>query len=180
VGPTKIPEDRLEFARTAAGFWHVHMSALHGAFLAQSIAQEGAMLHPLLVSRVRGADGTVEWSAQPRWLRRTASRETARAVTSMMVNTTTKGTARKYFKDPKGIPYLPGIVVAGKTGTLTRHKPYRGYTWFVGFAPADDPRVAVAALAVNPPKWKVKATAMARDILRSYFKRHPVEEPDAS
>lgn len=171
--PMEIPEDRLEFARTAAGFWHVHMSALHGAFIAQSIAQQGAMLHPILVDEVRDADGQKWWTGKPRWLRRTVQKETARKVTSMMVNTTTKGTARKYFKDPKGNPYLPGITVAGKTGTLTRQKPFRAYTWFVGFAPADDPEVAVATLAVNKPKWKVKAAAMARDILRAYFKKHP-------
>jgi cell division protein FtsI/penicillin-binding protein 2 len=166
-----IPTDRLEFARTAAGFWHVHLSPLHGAFIAQSVAQAGAMLRPLLVDEIRGADGEVLWKAEPRWYRRTVAKETAGKLTTMMAMTTTKGTARKYFKDPQGNPYLPGITVAGKTGTLTRSTPYRGYTWFVGFAPADEPEVAVAALAVNAPQWKVKAATMARDILRAYFKK---------
>jgi len=165
-----IPGERLEFARTAAGFWHVHMSPLHGAFLAQSVAQDGAMLHPLLVEEVRDGDGEVVWKAEPRWLRRTVSKDTAEVLTSLMVNTTTRGTARKYFKDKKGNAYLPGMKVAGKTGTLTRSKPYRAYTWFVGFAPADDPEIAVAALAVNEPTWTVKGASLARDILRKWFK----------
>jgi cell division protein FtsI/penicillin-binding protein 2 len=181
VSPEKsrmdIPEDRLEFARTAAGFWHVHLTPLHGAFLAQSIAQDGAMLRPLIVDEIRSVEGDVEWISEPRWLRRVVSKDAASVLTAMMINTTTKGTARKYFKDKSGIPYLPDIKVAGKTGTLTRAKPYRAYTWFVGFAPADDPEVAVAALAVNTPKWKVKATAMARDILRKYFKSKKKAQP---
>jgi len=168
VSSLEIPEDRLEFARTAAGFWHVHLTPLLAAFLAQSIAQGGAMLHPILVDEVRAGDQVV-WAGQPRWLRRTVSAETASNLAAMMMNTTTTGTAHKYFIDPKGNPYLPGIQVAGKTGTLTRTTPFRAYTWFVGFAPADDPEVAVAALAVNAPGWKVKGTALARDILRKYF-----------
>ena len=165
-----IPEDRLEFARTAAGFWHVHLTPVHGAFIAQSIAQDGAMLRPLIVEEVRSVEGEVEWQSEPRWLRRVVSKDAAAVLTTMMINTTTKGTARKYFKDNKGIPYLPDIDIAGKTGTLTRAKPFRAYTWFVGFGPADDPEVAVAALAVNTPQWKVKATVLARDMLRKYFK----------
>ncbi len=175
-----IPEDRLEFARTAAGFWHVHLSPIHGAFIAQSIAQDGAMLRPMIIDEIRSSDGAVEWKAESRWLRRTVSKDGASALTSMMINTTTKGTARKYFKDSSGIPYLPDVEVAGKTGTLTRAKPFRAYTWFVGFGPADDPEVAVAALAVNTPQWKVKATAMARDILRKYFKSKKKQQSKAA
>jgi cell division protein FtsI/penicillin-binding protein 2 len=170
VSTMDIPDERLEFARTAAGFWHVHLTPLHAAFVAQSIAQDGAMLHPLIVDSVTEGEGEVLWRAEPRWYRRTVSKDTADTLADMMVNTTTKGTARKYFKDNKGKPYLPSIKVAGKTGTLTRAKPFRAYTWFVGFAPADDPEVAVAALAVNAPQWKVKGTTLARDILRRYFK----------
>ncbi len=181
ISTMDIPVDRLEFARTAAGFWHVHMTPLHAAFIAQSIAQDGAMLRPILVSRVQDAAGQTVWESSPHWLRKTVSKQTASVVAKMMINTTTKGTARKYFKDGKGKAYLPGIKVAGKTGTLTRQEPYRAYTWFVGFAPADDPVVAVAALAVNTPKWKVKATAMARDLLVHYFKKlEQLEEKSTS
>ncbi len=127
------------------------------------------MLHPLIVEAMAGPDGGREWEAQPRWLRRTMSKATASTIGAMMVTTTTKGTARKYFKDKQGKPFLPGIAVAGKTGTLTRTKPYRAYTWFVGFAPADDPVVAIAVLAVNSPEWKVKAASLASEMLRTYF-----------
>jgi cell division protein FtsI/penicillin-binding protein 2 len=46
------------------------------------------------------------------------------------------------------------------------------YTWFVGFAPADKPEVAIAALVVNTPLWRIKGPQLARDVLRAYFSQH--------
>ncbi|HMI94567.1 MAG TPA: penicillin-binding transpeptidase domain-containing protein, partial [Polyangiales bacterium] len=73
------------------------------------------------------------------------------------------------FHDPRGRPFLPGISVAGKTGSLSSDQPYRAYSWWIGFAPEDAPRVAVAALVVNTPKWRIKASYVAREALRYYL-----------
>jgi hypothetical protein len=57
----------------------------------------------------------------------------------MMVGTTEFGTARLGFHDKRtGGRSLPGVAVAGKTGSLDRKTPYALYSWFVGFAPADE------------------------------------------
>jgi cell division protein FtsI/penicillin-binding protein 2 len=87
----------------------------------------------------------------------------------MMLQTVASGSAFKTFRDAAGNPYLPHIRVASKTGTLTRHEENRHYTWFVGFAPADKPEIAVSALVVNTPVWRIKAPHLARDVLRAYF-----------
>jgi cell division protein FtsI/penicillin-binding protein 2 len=64
--------------------------------------------------------------------------------------------------------------VAGKTGTLNAYEPtFRAYTWFVGFAPVEAPRVAVATLVVNNPTWRIKASEVARSLLQAYFREHP-------
>jgi cell division protein FtsI/penicillin-binding protein 2 len=89
----------------------------------------------------------------------------------MMTKTVTKGTAKKAFYDPKGRSFLPGISVAGKTGTLSRHNPHRTYNWWVGYAPVDDPKIAVAALVVNEPQGRIKASYVAREALRNYLVR---------
>ncbi len=93
----------------------------------------------------------------------------AGGVGEMMTRTVTKGTAKKAFWDQKGRPFLPGISVAGKTGTLSRYNPHRTYNWWVGYAPVDDPKIAVAALVVNEPKWRIKASYVAREALRKYL-----------
>ena len=76
---------------------------------------------------------------------------------------------RKSFRDKRGRAYIPGVKIAGKTGTLTRHDEKRLYTWFVGFAPAADPQVAIAALVVNKPLWHIKAPYLARKVLQAHF-----------
>ena len=91
-----------------------------------------------------------------------------------MERTVSRGTARSAFFDDKGQPFLPGIIVAGKTGTLTRERPsYRGYTWWVGFAPLERPTIAVAALVVNTPEWRIKASYLAREALRYHLVVRP-------
>jgi cell division protein FtsI/penicillin-binding protein 2 len=164
-----IPEDRLERARTAAGFWHTHLSPVHAAMIAQSIAQGGAMLRPYVVDRVEDSRGRTIYKARTKYLNHTVTKETAAQLIEALSYTTEFGTARNSFRDRRGRPYIPGVRVAGKTGTLTGEKPYRAYTWFTGLAPTDRPEVAIAVLVINEPKWRIKAAQMAALILKKYF-----------
>lgn len=171
ASPMDVPDDALERARTAAGFWHMHMSPLHGALIAATIANDGQMPRAAIVERVEDAHGEVLLSHEPSVFRSVVPRHTAREVGMMMRETVAHGTARRSFRDPEGRPFLPGVVVAGKTGTLSAERPYRGYTWFIGFAPADAPTIAVAALVVNTPRWRIKAAYAGRETLRHYLMR---------
>lgn len=168
-----LPADRLEFARTAAGFWHTHLSPLHGALIAATIANDGRMPRPSLVDAVLDRDGRVMHEHRPRIYREVVGRLTARALNRMMRRTVRDGTARRAFRDERGVPFLPGIEIAGKTGTLSRERPYRGYTWWIGFAPADRPTIALAALVVNRPNWRIKASFVAREALRHWLVVRP-------
>jgi penicillin-binding protein A len=167
-----LPEEPLEFARSAAGFWHTSLSPLAAVSIAQAIANQGVALTPRIVKQVlRGEETLYEASPRSAMLRRAVQPETAIELTRMMVQTTMNGSARKAFFDKRGRPFIPGVTVAGKTGTLSRHKQNRHYTWFVGFAPADEPEVAVSALVVNTPEWRIKGPDLAREVLSSYFKK---------
>ncbi len=179
ASPIEVPTERLEFARTAAGFWHSHMSPLHAALIAATIANDGEMPRATLVDRVLDAQGAVLARATPEAFRRVISAATAQQVNSMMQNTVARGTARRTFHDPAGVPFVPGITIAGKTGTLSGENPYRGYTWWVGFAPAEHPTIAVASLVVNTPTWRIKASFVARETLRYHFVQGPHERAEA-
>ncbi len=168
----EIPEERLEFARTAAGFWHSHMSPLHGALIAATVANGGQMPRAGIVDRVLDRAGHVTWEQHPETFRSVIGRRTARALGEMMQRTVSEGTARRAFHDDHGRPFLPEVEVAGKTGTLASERPYRGYTWWVGFAPADEPRIALAALVINTPEWRIKASHVAVEALRQYIIVH--------
>ena len=166
----KVPENTLDFARTAAGFWNTTLSPLAAVSLGQTIAARGVALEPVIVERVLEKGRTVwQFDDKPSVLRRAVKPETASELTRMMTETVENGSARAAFRDGKGDSYLPGIAIAGKTGTLSDNDANRHYTWFVGFAPAEQPEVAVAALVVNNPTWQIKAPMMARNLLRSYF-----------
>jgi Cell division protein FtsI/penicillin-binding protein 2 len=179
----EIPRDPLEFARAAAGFWHSSLSPLHGALLAATIANHGEMPAARLIERAVDAQGAPVALAKTA-SRRVLDRAVAEQVGKMMQLTTTMGTARRSFRDRKGHPYLP-IEVAGKTGTLFyRGRPHDptlpstaalpdggqlGYSWFVGFAPADRPKIAFAVLLGNSITWQVKAHSVARHLVADYL-----------
>lgn len=165
-----VPDDPLEFARTSAGFWNTSLSPLAAVLMAQTVANDGVTLRPRIVRKItRNNESLWESSDTPVVLRRSMKPETAEEVTQMMLNTVRGGSAYKTFHDKKGTSFLPGIDVAGKTGTLTRDKENRHYTWLVAFAPAEDPEIAVAALVVNTPLWQIKGPDLAREVLRAYF-----------
>lgn len=166
----EIPNDPLEFARSAAGFWHTSLSPLAAVLLAQAVANGGVVLEPRIV-RFTERDNKKIWEdgGEPRVLRRAVRPRTADELRAMMDQTVSNGSAYKIFHDRQGRSFLPDIEVAGKTGTLTRHEANRHYTWFIGFAPANKPEVAVAALVVNTPLWHIKGPHLARDVLRAYF-----------
>jgi cell division protein FtsI/penicillin-binding protein 2 len=170
--PTQIsvPQEPLEFARTSAGFWNTTLSPLAAASLAQTFANGGVTLEPRIVRNVsKGKDVLWTDDGPPRVVRRAIKPETAAEVSRMMLQTVPNGSAYKSFHDEQGRAYLPGVNVAGKTGTLTDHKNNRHYTWFVGFAPAEAPEVAFSTLVVNTPTWQIKAPQLAREVLRAYF-----------
>jgi cell division protein FtsI/penicillin-binding protein 2 len=175
----EIPSKDLELARVASGFWHTEVSALHGAVIGGVAGNHGMLRWPHLVANVRDRNGGEEIPERPR-LERVMRRRHADALARAMVNTTVIGTARKGFFSRRGRPFLGDIEVAGKTGSLSRKKPFLHYNWFVGYAPAGKPKVAVAALLGNPARWRIKAHTAARMLLDRYFRSLKKPEPVAA
>jgi len=169
----KVPEDRLGFARTAAGFWNTTLSPLHALWLSATVARGGETVRPVIVRAVRSKDGHEVPREPVKSSRRAVAHETAEALTTMLEHTVSEGTSFHAFHDAKGTPFLPNIPVAGKTGTLTDDRTHRFYTWFTGFAPSRPvpgaKQIAVAVLVVNGPSWRVKANVVARELLQAHF-----------
>jgi cell division protein FtsI/penicillin-binding protein 2 len=164
----ELPDDPFELARTAAGFWHTTMSPFQAANLATTIANRGEMIQLRVVDRVRDTEGDLYvGSAERHVLGRVIEERTADAVTAMMEATVDNGTSFQTFHDRAGRSYFPDVRIAGKTGTL-EGKGYL-FTWWVGFAPADKPEVALSVLVANRGDWRVKATQVASDLLRVHF-----------
>jgi penicillin-binding protein A len=175
-----LPEDSLGYARTAAGFWNTTLSPLHAAWLSATFARGGEPVRPVIVSEIVRADQKKIYAVgEPVALPRIMSEKTADAVTTMMEYTVSDGTSFRAFHDRDKTPFLPGITVAGKTGTLTDAQNKRFYTWFTGFAPSKPApgahAVAISVLVANGPIWKVKANVIAREMLRAFFAQEGVK-----
>jgi peptidoglycan glycosyltransferase len=165
----EIPEDRFGLANAAAGFGDVRLSALHAAMLGAVVANRGVLVPPWVVELVRGGEPA------PPLLEpvRIVDEQVAAALGAMMRATVTSGTAQRAFARPPR--ELRGVSVAGKTGSLNEQRPFRDHTWFVGYAPAEDPQVVVATVVVNGPLWRVRAPWVAREALSAYFADRVVE-----
>jgi len=103
-----------------------------------AVANRGVLMRPYLVEEILGPDLAVIDQTQPSELSQAMSAETARDLTAMMVDVVENGTG--------GNAAIPGVPVAGKTGTAQSASDRPPYAWFTSFAPADDPRVAVAVV----------------------------------
>jgi penicillin-binding protein A len=169
LGKVTLPYNDLEFARAAAGFQGSSLSPIGAAYLMTLIARGGTPVHLRLHERVADPSGSiVNPQSSPLFSSRTAQR-----LTRMLEVTVETGTSRVAFTGPDGKRYLPGIRVAGKTGTL---RPGQGQdsmaSWFVGFAPSRSPEVVVAVMLENGHTYRRKANELARDLLRTYFRAH--------
>ncbi len=168
VSEAEFVDDDIERARTAAGFWHVNLSPMHGALIAAAIANDGIMMRPTLVDQIILADGAVAYQASPEPWMVSMSAERARQLSEMSESTTTTGTARRTFAERKDWP--KELRVGGKTGTLSNKRPYLLFTWFVGWAPLDNPNIAVGALVANTEKWWIKGTHAAANAILTYHR----------
>lgn len=163
-----IPDDRLEFARAAAGFRHTRMTPLHGALVQAAIANGGLMMVPTVVDRIETADGVTRYQHAPYEWRRVVSAETANALRTTQEETCTTGTARRDFGNRDGWPR--SVQVWGKTGTLSNRDvpgvepdPLYVYRWFTGIAEYEGREVSVAGLTVTTALWWIKGTYLASE-----------------
>lgn len=161
-------DDALDLGELGSGLAGSFITPLAAARLAALLAR-GELVHPYWVARVRDADGRVLAVPGGRAPRRVWPPERAAALRELMVGVTARGTARSAFRNERGEPLLGAVRVAGKTGSLSGSEPPGRYQWFIGVAPAETPRIAIAALVVNGPLWWSTASDVAARTLRELF-----------
>ncbi len=172
VSRIKTKKSSTGLANLAAGFGDVGLSPIHAALIGSAIANDGTMLAPCLVDRVVAPSGKILFECKPKVFATAVSPQTAASLRKMMGLTISSGTGRHAFQSTRWDPDMMGISIGGKTGSLTGKNPPGKVSWFIGLAPLDNPEIAISALVINSPKkkWKVKASQVAREGFRAYFK----------
>lgn len=141
---SEFPEglDEAQLGQTGFGQYDVSATPLQMAMVAAGLANDGSVMKPYLVDEEQSADLNVLDKTEPEEFSQAVSAETADEVTKLMVSTVDNGTAFSAA--------IPGVSVAGKTGTAQAGQDDRSpYAWFISFAPAENPQVAVAVMIQN-------------------------------
>jgi cell division protein FtsI/penicillin-binding protein 2 len=164
-----IPEGSYDLARCGAGFGEVTLNPLHAAMIAATIANQGLMMKPYLVERAQGPGEERMYAAKQEMLAQPITVKTSQDLTRMMLRTVEDGTASKIFHR-FGKNLLKKMAISGKTGSLSGDNPPGQYDWFVGFAPADQPQIAFAAMIINHDRWRIKGAFIAQEALKTFFR----------
>ncbi|MGW8530381.1 MULTISPECIES: peptidoglycan D,D-transpeptidase FtsI family protein [Nocardiopsidaceae] len=140
VTPSFAPpeEDRNILGRAGIGQSNVEATPLQMAMVAAGVANGGEVMRPYVVDAVRDSDLSVITQTSPESYSQAVSASTAQDLTEMMVLVTGEGGSGTNAA-------IPNVQVAGKTGTAETGTEST-HNWFIGFAPADDPQVAVAVV----------------------------------
>jgi peptidoglycan glycosyltransferase len=137
VFPTKGCGSGVDYGRVAIGQeCHLTVTPLQMAEVAATIANGGVRMKPRFAERIVAKDGRVKQSFHPQAATTVMSRQSAAQVGQMMQHVVEEGTGTA--------ARLQGISVAGKTGTAEIPGTSENQVWFIGYAPADKPRLAVA------------------------------------
>jgi penicillin-binding protein A len=128
----------------------VATTPLQMAVVAATVANGGDVPRPRLVQDILDPSGGSVGAPSPETLGTAMSPATASELTAMMTAVVEEGTGVN--------AQIPGIEIAGKTGTAQSAEGANPHAWFIAFAPVEDPQIAVAVLVVNGGSFGAEAT----------------------
>lgn len=140
VTPSVYPRgmDDAQTALTAFGQFDVRVTPMQMAMVSAGIANGGVVMKPNLIENVLSSNLASLYQPKPSQFANPISKKTADEVTAMMVKAVSSGVSSNGA--------IPGVSVAGKTGTAQNGKGEPYTLWFTGFAPSKNPKVAVAVV----------------------------------
>jgi peptidoglycan glycosyltransferase len=143
----QLVEDGFDIGRVAIGQGgaegQIQVTPLQMAMVAGAVGNQGKLMRPRLTDRIVGKDGRVEEQIEPAEQSQAMSPEAAAQLTQMMSAVVEEGTGTQAA--------LEGIPVAGKTGTAEVRAGELNQVWFIGFAPVENPQIAIAVTLEDQP-----------------------------
>jgi peptidoglycan glycosyltransferase len=164
--PTLKNNEKGNIAQSAIGQSSDLASPLQMALISSTIANGGIMMKPQLVKEVVTSKGDLVKSIQPESLGQIISSDTANTMRDFMKSVVEEGTGTNASID--------GVEVCGKTGTADHQvegKDAPPHSWFIGFAPYNDPQVAVAVIVEDGGQGGKAAAMIASEVMRTALKK---------
>lgn len=153
--------DSWEILQTSIGQGSTLMTPMHNAMLACAIANGGTLMKPYLIDHVENAGGQIMKKFMPSAYGSLMTAEESQALTDMMVRVVKEGTGSAVRTD--------AYQAAGKTGSAEFETGKETHAWFVGFAPAGDPQIAVCVIVEEGGSGGKAAAPIARKIFDTYL-----------
>ena len=150
-----------ELLQTAIGQGKTEITPLHNALLTAAIANGGVLMKPYIVSELTNAYGSSIKKYLPSVYGRLMTAEEAAALTSLMTACVTDGTGHAVKSDK--------YTAAGKTGTAEWEEGKESHAWFIGFAPAEKPEIAVSIILEEAGTGSEYAAPIAKKVFDAYF-----------
>lgn len=148
--------DQVALAAASFGQGQDLATPLQMALIAATIANGGAMMKPYLVNQIQDYNGKIIEQFGSKMLEQVFRKETADTLTGIMIDVVKDGTGKA--------ARVEGVRVAGKTGTA-EVEGQEPHAWFICFAPADDPNIAIAVVVENGGEGGRTAATVARQVL---------------
>jgi peptidoglycan glycosyltransferase len=174
VFPTLAPNSQAFLGQSSIGQYNVQTTALQNAMVASGIANKGVLMTPHLMSSINDSQGSRVQTYTPKVESTVASAQTAQQVTSLMEGVISNGTA-------SGVGFPSYLCAAVKTGTAqTDQATGLTDTWMIGFAPANNPQVAVAVVVpqqANSSDGASVAGPIMKAVLTAAVPQSSVQQP---
>jgi peptidoglycan glycosyltransferase len=155
--------DDVELANAAYGQAETFVTPLQMALVASTVANGGELMRPRLVTALVGKDGTRQIG--PQSLRRVIDPADAAAITQAMTQAVEGPLGQQFTTGAK----VPGITTAGKSGTAELGGKGEPHSWFIGFAPAEQPTIAIAVIVEQAGRGAEAAAPIAGDLMTRYL-----------
>ncbi len=156
-----------EILQTSIGQGKTQITPIHNGMIAAAIANGGVLMKPYLIDRIENAAGETVKKFMPDSYGALMSAQDARMMAELMKRAVTEGTASALRTD--------AYTAAGKTGSAEFDKNKETHAWFIGFAPAKSPKIAVSVLVEEGGSGGKAAAPIARGIFDTYFSIYGME-----
>ncbi|HEY2888622.1 MAG TPA: penicillin-binding protein 2 [Candidatus Limnocylindrales bacterium] len=154
--------DAVELANAAYGQGETLVTPLQMALVAATVANGGVLMQPRLVLSATNDRGTTTF--QPDVVRRVVSSQVADEITAAMVQAVNGQLGRQFTSGAQ----VSGLTVAGKSGTAELDPGTNPHSWFIAFAPAQAPQVAIAVIVENGGHGSARAAPITGTLLRAW------------
>lgn len=155
--------DTWQILQTSIGQGQTQITPIHNAMITAAVANGGTLMNPYLIDHVENTGGDVIKKFMPKSYGNLMTAEESANLTELMRAVVTEGTGSALKSD--------AYTVAGKTGSAEFDKEKETHAWFVGFAPADQPRLVVSVIVEEGGSGGQTAAPIARAIFDLYFSR---------